>query len=75
MRKQIWNILLNEVTKYGVTVLVGSHNLRELEDVYARIMNRGILERSLELQEVYQKDTNESWILKICKCSKSFSYG
>ena len=55
MRKQIWNILLNEVTKYGVTVLVSSHNLRELEDVcdYVGIMNRGkvIIERSLaELQ-------------------------
>lgn len=55
MRKQIWNILLNEVTKYGVTVLVSSHNLRELEDVcdYVGIMNKGkvIIERSLaELQ-------------------------
>ena len=55
MRKQIWNILLNEVSKYGVTVLVSSHNLRELEDVcdYVGIMNKGkvIIERSLsELQ-------------------------
>ena len=41
--------------KYGVTVLVSSHNLRELEDVcdYVGIMNKGklIIERSLtELQ-------------------------
>ena len=55
MRKQIWNILLNEVSKYDVTVLVSSHNLRELEDVcdYVGIMNKGkvIIERSLtELQ-------------------------
>lgn len=55
MRKQIWNILLNEVSKYNVTVLVSSHNLRELEDVcdYVGIMNKGkvIIERSLtELQ-------------------------
>ena len=51
MRKQIWNILLNEVSENGMTVMVSSHNLRELEDVcnYVGIMNKGkvILEKSL----------------------------
>ena len=56
MRRQIWSILLSEVAERGVTVLVSSHNLRELEDVcdHVGILDRGkmLLERSLsELQE------------------------
>lgn len=51
MRRQIWSILLNEVEQKKLTVLVSSHNLRELEDVcdYVGIMHKGqvILERSL----------------------------
>ncbi len=55
MRRQIWNILLNTVSEEKMTVLVSSHNLRELEDVcdHVGIMHKGkvILERSLsELQ-------------------------
>ncbi len=55
MRRQIWNILLNAVSEEKMTVLVSSHNLRELEDVcdHVGIMHKGkvILERSLsELQ-------------------------
>ncbi len=55
MRRQIWSILLAEVTERQMTVLVSSHNLRELEDVcdHVGIMNKGkvIIERSLnELQ-------------------------
>ena len=55
MRRQIWSILLSEVEKEQMTVLVSSHNLRELEDVcdYVGIMHKGsvVLERSLsELQ-------------------------
>lgn len=52
MRRQIWSILLGEVSEREMTVLISSHNLRELEDVCdsVGIMNRGevILERSLE---------------------------
>lgn len=52
MRKQIWNILMKDVADRNTTVLVSSHNLRELEDVcdHVGIMNDGvvILERSLE---------------------------
>ena len=51
MRRQIWNILLNAVSEEQMTVLVSSHNLRELEDVcdHVGIMNHGkiIIERSL----------------------------
>jgi ABC-2 type transport system ATP-binding protein len=55
MRRQIWTILMAEVAERGTTVLVTSHNLRELEDVcdHVGIMNSGkiMLERSLlELQ-------------------------
>lgn len=55
MRRQIWTILMSEVEENHMTVLVSSHNLRELEDVcdHVGIMNKGkvIIERSLsELQ-------------------------
>lgn len=33
MRKKVWNLVLQDVAEYGTTVLVSSHNLRELEDV------------------------------------------
>ena len=56
MRRQVWSLMMTDVTEYGTTVLVSSHNLRELEDVcdHVGIMNRGkvLLERSLnDLQE------------------------
>ena len=56
MRRQIWSLALEDVAGYGTTVLVSSHNLRELEDIcdHVGIMNKGrvLLERSLsELQE------------------------
>ena len=56
MRRQVWSLLMADVTEYGTTVLVSSHNLRELEDVcdHVGIMNKGkiLLERSLsDLQE------------------------
>ena len=56
MRRQVWGILLADVAERGTTVLVSSHNLRELEDVcdHVGIMNKGkmLVERSLDaLQE------------------------
>ena len=56
MRRQVWSLLLADVAERGTTVLVSSHNLRELEDVcdHVGIMNRGrmLLERPLsEMQE------------------------
>ena len=56
MRRQVWSLLLADVAERGTTVLVSSHNLRELEDVcdHVGIMNQGkvLLERSLsDLQD------------------------
>lgn len=52
MRRQVWSLILNDVAERGTTVLVSSHNLRELEDVcdHVGIMNHGkvLLQRSLE---------------------------
>ena len=60
MRRQVWSLLLGDVEERGLTVLVSSHNLRELEDVcdHVGIMNQGkvLLERSLsELQDTTVK--------------------
>ena len=56
MRRQVWSVLMADAAERGITVLVSSHNLRELEDVcdHVGILERGklLLERSLsELQE------------------------
>ncbi len=56
MRRQVWSLLMQDVSGRGTTVLVSSHNLRELEDVCDRVgvMSHGklLLERSLaELQD------------------------
>lgn len=56
MRRQVWSLIMQDVAERGTTVLVSSHNLRELEDVcdHVGVMNRGklLLEHSLsELQE------------------------
>ena len=34
MRRQVWNLVLADVAENGTTVLISSHNLRELEDVW-----------------------------------------
>ena len=56
MRKQVWSVILEDVAARGTTVLVSSHNLRELEDVcdHVGVLHEGkmLLERSLsDLQE------------------------
>ena len=56
MRRQVWALIMQDVAEYGTTVLISSHNLRELEDVCDRvgIIDRGrmLLERVLsEMQE------------------------
>lgn len=56
MRRQVWSLVMGDVAERGITVLVSSHNLRELEDVcdHVGIMDHGrvLLERSLaQLQE------------------------
>ena len=51
MRRQVMSLILSDVAEHGTTVLISSHNLRELEDVcdYVGIMDQGrmLLERSL----------------------------
>jgi ABC-2 type transport system ATP-binding protein len=60
MRRQVWGLLMSDVAERETTVLVASHNLRELEDVcdHVGILSRGhlLLERSLsEMQENIKK--------------------
>ena len=51
MRRQVWSLILSDVAQRETTVLISSHNLRELEDIcdHVGIMDRGkmLLERSL----------------------------
>ena len=51
MRRQVWNLILSDVAQRQTTVIISSHNLRELEDIcdYVGIMDKGnmLLERSL----------------------------
>ena len=56
MRRQVWSLLMNDVAEHNTTVLVSSHNLRELEDVcdHVGILSKGkvLIERSLsDLQD------------------------
>ena len=52
MRRQVWGLVMGDVEENGTTVLISSHNLRELEDVcdHVGIIHQGktVLERSLE---------------------------
>ena len=71
MRRQVWSLIMGDVAERGTTVLVSSHNLRELEDVcdHVGIMDKGrvLLERSLaqlqdnmvKLQVVFQDGVAE----------------
>ena len=71
MRRQVWSLMMSDVSERGTTVLVSSHNLRELEDVcdHVGIMDHGrvLLERSLaqlqdnmvKLQVVFQDGVTE----------------
>ena len=51
MRRQVWSLLLSDVAQRETTVLISSHNLRELEDIcdHVGIMDHGkmLLEKSL----------------------------
>jgi len=52
MRKKVWNLLLQDVAEHNTTVLVSSHNLRELEDVcdHVGILHNGkiVIEREVD---------------------------
>ncbi|MBE7036088.1 MAG: ABC transporter ATP-binding protein [Ruminococcaceae bacterium] len=51
MRKKVWSVILQEVEERQVTVLISSHNLRELEDVcdHVGILHQGevLLQKAL----------------------------
>lgn len=53
-RRLIWKVLIADVAERGLTVLVSSHNLRELEDVcdHIGIMSRGKVVTERPLDEV-----------------------
>lgn len=82
MRRQVWSLLLSDVAEYGTTVLVSSHNLRELEDVcdHVGILDHGkvLLERSLaqlqdnmvKLQVVFQDGAEVPEDLPVLHASK-----
>ena len=52
MRRSVWSLIMQDVSERGMTVLISSHNLRELEDVcdHVGIMSAGKihLEKSLD---------------------------
>lgn len=72
MRKKVWSVLLQEVEQRQVTVLISSHNLRELEDVcdHVGILHRGevLLQKALsdmksdtfKLQIAFENDFPEA---------------
>lgn len=74
MRKQVWNLMLQDVAERQMTVLVSSHNLRELEDVCDSIgiLHGGkiIVERELDdlkfnihkLQVAFSGDAPEEFL-------------
>ena len=51
MRRQVWSLIMSDLAQRETTVLISSHNLRELEDIcdHVGIMDKGhmLLERSL----------------------------
>lgn len=73
MRRQVWSLLMQDVAEYGTTVLVSSHNLRELEDVcdHVGILSHGkvLVERALsdlqdnvvKVQVAFAEQTAPAW--------------
>lgn len=54
MRRQMWSLILSEVSSRGTTVLISSHNLRELEDVcdHVGIVHQGRIELEQSMCEL-----------------------
>lgn len=54
MRRNVWNLILADVAERELTILVSSHNLRELEDVcdHIGIMNKGLVVIEKDIDEV-----------------------
>lgn len=59
MRRQVWSLVMADSAEYGTSVLVSSHNLRELEEICDRIgiMNKGkmLAERAVDGSEDLEK--------------------
>ena len=68
MRRQVWAIIMQDVAENGLTVLISSHNLRELEDVCDRV---GIISRGKLLLERGLSDLQDS----ICKIQIALPQG
>ena len=55
MRRQVWSLVMADSAEYGTSVLVSSHNLRELEEIcdHIGIMNHGkmLAEKNVECGE------------------------
>lgn len=74
MRKKVWNLMLQDVAERETTILVSSHNLRELEDVcdHVGILHHGkvVVERELDnmksdihkLQIAFQNEVPEGFL-------------
>ena len=67
MRRKVWGIIMNDVAERGTTVLVSSHNLRELEDVcdHVGIIDHGkvLIERQdnmVKVQTVFEEEPDLS---------------
>ena len=61
MRRQVWSLILSDVAENETTVLVSSHNLRELEDVCDHV---GILDHGRCLRESGVSELQEN-IVKV----------
>ena len=82
MRRNVWKIIMQDVAERGTTVLISSHNLRELEDVcdHVGIMHQGrvVLEKALDdvkgnihkVQVAFEGDTPEMENLEIVHSEK-----
>lgn len=68
MRRQVWAIIMQDVAENGLTVLISSHNLRELEDVCDRV---GMISRGKLLLERGLSDLQDS----ICKIQIALPQG
>ncbi len=78
MRRNVWRLMLQDVAEREMTVLVSSHNLRELEDVcdHVGIMHNGqvVLEKALDdvkgnthkLQLAFNDALPEKLITELC---------
>ncbi|WP_077622768.1 ABC transporter ATP-binding protein [Sediminibacillus massiliensis] len=72
IRRRVKNLLIQDVAERGMSILISSHNLREVEDIcdYVGILHRGtlLLERDLDdlksdvhkVQVAYKGDADES---------------